>query len=71
MAEKGLPAPTPKPVRAKSPAQTKAKALPNQNTSNTSIPFGTKSGNTTCNTHRSAERSGPTQSTKSTKSFTR
>ena len=39
MAEKGLPAPTPKPVRAKTPAQTKAKALPKQNTSKTSIPL--------------------------------
>ena len=28
MAEKGLPAPTPKPVRAKIPAQTKARATP-------------------------------------------
>ena len=39
MAEKGLPAPTPKPVRAKPPAQTKAKALPKQNISKTSIPL--------------------------------
>ena len=39
MAEKGLPAPTPKPVRAKTPAQMKIKALPKQNTSKTSIPL--------------------------------
>ena len=39
MAEKRLPAPTPKPVRAKTPAQTKAKALSKQNTSKTSIPL--------------------------------
>ena len=39
MAEKGLLAPTPKPVRAKTQAQTKAKALPKQNTSKTRIPL--------------------------------
>ena len=39
MAEKGLPAPTLKPVRAKTPAQTKAKALPKPSTSRTSIPL--------------------------------
>ena len=39
MAEKGLPASTPKPVRAKTPAQTKAKALPKPSTSKTSNPL--------------------------------
>ena len=38
MAEKGLPAPAPNPVRA-TPAQTKAKALPKPSTSKTSIPL--------------------------------
>ena len=37
MAEKGPPAPTPKPVRAKLPAQTKAKAMPKPTTSKTNI----------------------------------
>ena len=39
MAEKGLPTPTPKPVRAKTPAKTKPKALPKPSTSKTSIPL--------------------------------
>ena len=39
MAENGLPAPTSKPGRAKTPAQTKAKALPKPSTSKTSIPL--------------------------------
>ena len=42
MAEKGLPAPTPKPGRAKTPAQTKAKALPKPSTSKTNIPLEPK-----------------------------
>ena len=42
MAEKGLPAPTPKPVRAKTPAQTKAKALPKPSTSKTSNALETR-----------------------------
>ena len=37
MAEKGLPAPTPKPVRAKIPAQTKAKATLKRTTSKINI----------------------------------
>ena len=39
MAEKGPPAPTPKPVRAKTSAQRKARALPKPSTSKTSIPL--------------------------------
>ena len=42
MAEKGPPAPTPKPVRAKNLAQTKAKALPKPSTSKTNIPLQPK-----------------------------
>ena len=42
MAEKGLPATTPKPVRAKIPAQTKARATPKPTTSKTSIPLEPK-----------------------------
>ena len=42
MAEKGLPAPTPKSVRAKFPAQTKAKATPKPTTSKTNIPLEPK-----------------------------
>ena len=39
MAEEGLPAPTPKPVKAKIPAQTKAKATHKPTTSKTNIPL--------------------------------
>ena len=42
MVEKGLPAPTPKPVRAKILAQTKAKATPKPTTSKTNIPLECK-----------------------------
>ena len=42
MAEKGLPAPTPKPDRAKISAQTKAKATPKPGTSKTNIPLEPK-----------------------------
>ena len=42
MAEKGLPAPTPKPVRANIPAQTKARATPKPPTSKTNIPLEPK-----------------------------
>ena len=42
MAEKGPPAPTPKPVRAKTPAPTKTKALPKPNTTRTNIPLEPK-----------------------------
>ena len=42
MAEKGPPAPTPKPVRAKIPAQTKARAIPKPTTSKTNIPLECK-----------------------------
>ena len=42
MAEKRLPAPTPKPVKTKIPAQTKVKAMPKQTTSKTYIPLEPK-----------------------------
>ena len=42
MAEKGLPAPTPKLIKAKIPAQTKAKATPKPTTSKTNIPLEPK-----------------------------
>ena len=42
MVEKGPPAPTPKPVRAKIPAQTKVKATPKPSTSKTNIPLEPK-----------------------------
>ena len=42
MTEKGLPAPTPKPVRAKIPAQTKARATPKLTTSKINIPLEPK-----------------------------
>ena len=42
MAEKGPPAPTPKPVRAKIPAPAKTKALPKPNTTRTNIPLEPK-----------------------------
>ena len=42
MAEKGLPAHTSKPVRAKFPAQTKARATPKPTTSKTNVPLEPK-----------------------------
>ena len=42
MAEKGPPAPTPKPVRAKIPAQTKARATPKPTTAKSNIPLEPK-----------------------------
>ena len=42
MVEEGPPAPTPKPVRAKIPAQTKAKATPKPTSSKTDIPLEPK-----------------------------
>ena len=42
MAEKRPPAPTPKPVRANIPAQTKAKVTPKSTTSKTNIPLESK-----------------------------
>ena len=42
MAEKGLPTPTPKPVRAKIPSQTNTKAMPKPTTSKNNIPLELK-----------------------------
>ena len=70
MAERGPPAPTPKPVR-KPATQVKVKE-PSKNASKTKPlkgcpSIGTKSGNTTGSACRPAWRSSPSLSTKSTK----
>ena len=72
MAEKGPPAPTPKPVRVKPATQTKTKEPPQKKPTKTKSfkdypSIGTKSGNRTFNTYRSARRSSPSLSTISTK----